>query len=235
MTKSIRGVYALNMSHFLDKFINLFKWPIAVYLLISLPALIASWHFFDFSAAKMIALMIGLVLFALTRAMMDASVRTSMQVIAHEFAHALFAALTLHKIKHIRIHADDTGGEMGFTGEGNWLIIIAPYFFPLFALIYMLIMTFLPAQIMWHGVLGYFLGYHMDTVASQIHEKQTDLPRAGYAFCALFLPGSNLWVIGSILAFNIKGWIGILQYGSLINRLNFEYAERICHQVISLF
>lgn len=230
-----RLVYAFDMSRFLDKLIELFKWPVAVYMFASLPALIASRHYFDLANTKTLALLIGLVAYILTRTMMDASVKTSMQVIAHEFAHAFFALLTFHKIKHIVFHADDTGGEMGFSGAGNWLIIIAPYFFPLFALIYMSVMSLMPPQIMWHGVLGYFLGYHIDTVGSQIHEKQTDLPKAGYLFCALFLPAANLWTIGSILAFNSKGWAGIFEYFNLINHLNFDYVIEVGELLKSLF
>ncbi len=215
------------MSHFLDKFINLFKWPIAIYMLLSLPALFASFQFFDIKSIKTIALLIGLVFFVFSKTMMDASVRTSMQIIAHEFAHTFFALLTFHKIKHIRLNPDDTGGEMGFVGDGNWLIIIAPYFFPLFALIYMICMSFLPPQIIWHGILGYFLGYHIDTVGSQIHDKQTDLPKVGYKFCLMFLPGINLMTIGSILAFNIRGWGGIIKYINLVNQINVQYFHDI--------
>ena len=215
------------MSHFLDKFINLFKWPIAIYMLLSLPALFASFQFFDIKSIKTIALLIGLVFFVFSKTMMDASVRTSMQIIAHEFAHTFFALLTFHKIKHIRLNPDDTGGEMGFVGDGNWLIIIAPYFFPLFALIYMIVMSFLPPQIIWHGILGYFLGYHIDTVGSQIHDKQTDLPKVGYKFCLMFLPGINLMTIGSILAFNIRGWGGIIKYINLVNQINVQYFHDI--------
>lgn len=215
------------MSHFLDKFINLFKWPIAIYMLLSLPALFASFQFFDIKSIKTIALLIGLVFFVFSKTMMDASVRTSMQIIAHEFAHTFFALLTFHKIKHIRLNPDDTGGEMGFIGDGNWLIIIAPYFFPLFALIYMIVMSFLPPQIIWHGILGYFLGYHIDTVGSQIHDKQTDLPKVGYKFCLMFLPGINLMTIGSILAFNIRGWGGIIKYINLVNQINVQYFHDI--------
>ncbi|MBO7605231.1 MAG: M50 family metallopeptidase [Elusimicrobiaceae bacterium] len=215
------------MSQFLDKFINLFKWPIAIYMLLSLPALFASFQFFDIKSIKTIALLIGLVFFVFSKTMMDASVRTSMQIIAHEFAHTFFALLTFHKIKHIRLNPDDTGGEMGFIGDGNWLIIIAPYFFPLFALIYMIGMSFLPTQIIWHGILGYFLGYHIDTVGSQIHDKQTDLPKVGYKFCLMFLPGINLMTIGSILAFNIRGWGGIIKYINLVNQINVQYFHDI--------
>lgn len=67
---------------------------------------------------------------------MEASIRTSMQIIAHELTHSFFAVLTFHKVKHIRIEEDNSGGSMGFEGEGNWLIIIAPYFFRCFVSFY---------------------------------------------------------------------------------------------------
>lgn len=211
------------MARFLDKLINFFKWPVAIYMLISLPALFLSLKFFDIKSVHMIALICGLVFFVFSKTMMDASVRTSMQIIAHELTHTFFALITFHKIRHIRLNPDDTGGEMGFIGDGNWLIVIGPYFFPFFALIYMIIMSFLPPQIMWHGILGYFLGYHIDTVGSQIHDKQTDLPKVGYKFCLAFLPGANLFTIGSVLAFNAKSWAGIGQYIKLIWHLNFDF------------
>jgi hypothetical protein len=65
---------------------------------------------------------------------MDSSSRVSMEVLAHELTHAFFALITFHKVKGIKINQDDTGGTMSFEGEGNWLIIIGPYFFPLYCL-----------------------------------------------------------------------------------------------------
>lgn len=211
------------MAKILDRLIDFFKWPVALYMFISLPGLIASFRFFQISNMKNISLLCGLVFFIFSKTMMDQSVRTSMQVIAHEFAHTFFALITFHKVKHIRLHPDDTGGEMGFIGQGNWLIVIAPYFFPLFCLIYMVMMFFLPDQLIYNAILGYFLGYHIDTVASQIHPEQTDLPKVGYVFCFVFLPGINLLTIGSILAFNTKSLEGIINYFLLFNKLNMEY------------
>ncbi|MBR2299593.1 MAG: M50 family metallopeptidase [Alphaproteobacteria bacterium] len=223
------------MSKAIDKFINLFKWPMAWYMLILLPALISSVNFFQFTNLKNLALLCGLVFFVFSKTMMDASVRTSMQVIAHEFTHTFFALLTFHKIKHIRLNPDDTGGEMGFIGDGNWLIVIAPYFFPLFCLIYMVIMNFLPNSLIYNAVLGFFLGYHIDTVASQIHPEQTDLPKVGYRFCLMFLPGVNLLTIGSIIAFNISGINGVLKYFHFINELTGKYFNEIKMLLSSLF
>ena len=212
------------MSTILDKFINLLKWPVALWALWSIPAFFQSLEYFNFKNLKFIALLGGFFMFFVARTSMDSSVKTSMQIIAHELAHSFFALLTFHKIKNIRIAEDDSGGSMSFEGEGNWLIIIAPYFFPLFCFFFMIgvgiYMKFAPLNWIVSAVFGYFIGYHVDTVASQIHEKQTDLPKVSYLFCAMFLPGANFWAIGSMLAFNSQGWQSFFVYQELINRLN---------------
>lgn len=215
------------MSTLLDKIINFFKWPITWYVLISTPALVHSFYYFQISNIKTFVLLAGVVFFIFSKTMMDASVRTSMQIMAHEFTHSFFALLTFHKVKHIRLNPDDTGGEMGFVGDGNWLIIIAPYFFPLFCFIYICVINFLPKQLIWNGILGYFLGYHIDTVFSQIHPDQTDLKKVGFRFCFMFLPGINLYTIGSLLAYNSKGLTGFIQYFHLINQLTLSYFDYI--------
>jgi len=154
-----------------------------------------------------------------------------MQTIAHELTHTFFAFITFHKVKGVRVNPDDTGGNMEFKGEGNWLIIIAPYFFPLFIFFFMIglyfYLKFTDMNFVINGLLGYLLGYHIDTVSSQIHEKQTDLPLVGYRFCWAFLPGANLCVIGSVLAFNSRGWEGIVLYQQLIYQLNLENLNHV--------
>ncbi|MBE6451308.1 MAG: hypothetical protein E7016_05025 [Alphaproteobacteria bacterium] len=219
------------MANFLDKIINLFKWPVAIYMLISLPALFSSVDFFNFKSFKYLALGAGFFMYFIARTMADSSVKTAMQIVAHELTHSFFALITFHKVKHIRLDPDGSGGEMGFAGEGNWLIVIAPYFFPLFGFFYMLIMPYFPESIIFNGILGYILGYHMDTVGSQIHDKQTDLPKVSYKFCWMFLPGANFWIIGSIIAYNSKGWLGVKVYFDLINRLNLQNFEYLINLV----
>ena len=219
------------MSALLDKIVDFLKWPVAVYMLFCVPELLESVHYVNFANYKFLAFGAGFFMFYVGRTMSDASVRTAMQVIAHELTHSFFALLTLHKVKHIRLNPDDTGGEMGYEGKGNWLIVIAPYFFPLFGLCYAIFMTFMPENLIFNGILGYFLGYHTDTVCSQIHPKQTDLPKVGYTFCWLFLPGANFWIIGSFLAFNSRGFQGVALYGKFINKLLFENIVDIIQMV----
>ena len=207
-----------------DRFIELLKWPVALYMLLSLPAYIQSLYYFKFTNLQYVALFGGFFLFFISRSMMDSSVKSNMEIVAHEMTHAFFALLTLLKVTGIRVEGDNSGGNMSFEGEGNWLIVIAPYFFPLFGFFYMIAFSvythFAPSNLILNGILGFFIGYHLDTVGSQIHEKQTDLPKVSYKFCAMFLPAANLWAVGSMLAFNTRGWAGVSLYLDLINYLN---------------
>ena len=222
------------MQVLIDRFITLLKWPLALYMLISIPAYIRSLYYFNFVNIKFIVLGAGFILFFIARQMADASVKTSMQIVAHELTHVFFALISFDLVMLIGVVGYDSGGSMVVEVVGIWLIIIAPYFFPLFGFFYMLFISvwtsFAPMNLILNGILGYFLGYHMDTVASQIHEKQTDLPKVSYRFCWMFLPGANFWVIGSMLAFNSRGWDGFWDYQTLIknlNVLNFEYVMKL--------
>ena len=208
----------------LNRLIELLKWPVALYMLFSLPACLQSLAYFRFSNLMYMVMFGGFFFFFIARGFMDSAMKTTMEILAHEMTHAFFALLTLHKVKGIRVAPDDSGGNMSFEGEGNWLIIIAPYFFPLFGFFYMIAVSlytsFAPSNLLLNGILGYFIGYHLDTVGSQIHEKQTDLPKVSYLFCVLFLPAANLMMLGSMLAFNTRGWDGIVMYQRLLLYLN---------------
>jgi len=221
------------ISSILDKIINLLKWPAALLALLFLPALYQSFDYFNFNNIKFLALVGGVFMFFVARTSVDAGVKTSMQIIAHELTHSFFALLTFHRVKHIRVAEDNSGGSMGFLGEGNWLITISPYFFPLFCFCFMLgvgfYLDFGGGEMNWvlSATFGYFIGYHMDTVGSQIHEKQTDLKKVGYPFCVTFLPGANFWMLGSMLAYNSNGWESFFRYQTLIWQLtmsNLKYA-----------
>lgn len=223
----------------IDRFIELLKWPAAVYMLLSLPAYIRSLYAFNFMSWHYVALAGGVAVFYISRNMSDSAIRSNIQIIAHECTHAFFALLTFHKVTRIRIEGDNSGGHMEFKGRGNWLIVIAPYFFPLFCFLCMLGISvytwFAPMNLFLNGILGYFVGYHIDTVVSQIHEKQTDLPKVGYKFCLLFLPGANLWALGSILAFNSRGWEGFWLYQRFIRYLNGRNYDEVIRFLSSLF
>jgi hypothetical protein len=70
---------------------------------------------------------------------------------------------------------------------------------------------------------------------SQIHDKQTDLPKVSYLFCVLFLPAANMLMVGSMLAFNTRGWDGVVKYNELIAYLNHKNLNMVLSFLDNLF
>ena len=212
------------MRDLIDKFINFLKWPVAVFAAASLPSLFQSVKYFNFANFRFLLLVGGVGIYFMASRVMDKSLKTSQQVLAHELTHAFFALLTFHKVKGVNIKEDDSGGMMKFEGKGNWLIIAAPYFFPFFCMVYIVVasifLIFFPMGIFYHLFLGYFIGYYVDAVFSQIHDKQTDLAELGPLFCLMFLPSANLWMMGNLLAYNTRGIDGIALYQKLLWQAN---------------
>lgn len=204
------------IARLLDTFLGFFKWPVALIALVSLPALLQTIHYFQFTQIKFYAFLGGIFGYVAIKVLSSARSNVSMQILAHEFTHIFFALLTFHKVVHIHLNIDESGGAMGFKGKGNWLIVIAPYFFPLFLFFLMMFATFFSAKIpdsLWvNGVFGYFFAYHVESIMFQIHGQQPDFREVGFPFCWCFLPAANLFTWSIIVAFNNGGWVLVQRY-----------------------
>lgn len=173
-----------------DRFIELLKWPVALYMLLSLPAYIQSLYYFKFTNLQYVALFGGFFLFFISRSMMDSSVKSNMEIVAHEMTHAFFALLTLHKVTGIRVEGDNSGGNMSFEGEGNWLIVIAPYFFPLFGFFYMIAFSvythFAPSNLILNGILGFLSAITWIPSALRFMKNKRICPKFPTSFALCF-------------------------------------------------
>jgi hypothetical protein len=131
----------------------------------------------------------------------------------HELTHAIFAWVTGHSIIGFRASMGD-GSEVRFSGRGNWLITVSPYFFPTSAIILFLLAYVMPfAALPWSGfLLGVALGFHVVSTYRETHGNQSDLKQLGKRFCWMFLPASNLMVLGLIIAFAHGGSRGVNQW-----------------------
>lgn len=207
-----------NIRNLINLFLKTIKWPIAI-LMISLlqPTLKAFTYYikhFGFNHQHMLYFAIGFCCYFGMKIFMMAGnyYRTDLEIINHELTHALFAILTLHPAGKLEAN-EKTGGSITITGGGNWLITIAPYFFPTFAcglMIFVHIYTqHNPITIPLLVGLGFALGYHVMTVIQETHPNQSDLHRVGFPFAFLFIPTANLLFIGGILAFADRGGQGI--------------------------
>lgn len=212
------------MSRLLDFILNLFKWPVALLAVLSLPALIKAFDYLPLANMRFFVFLGGAFAYFAFKFFAMARSNVSMQILAHEFTHIFFALLTLHKVVHVHLNIDESGGAMSFKGKGNWLIVIGPYFFPLFLFFMILGITFYSDRIpdgYWiNGILGYFFAYHVESVMVQIHGEQPDFKEVGFPFCWMFLPGANIFVCSIILIFNSGGWVLVEKYLQFIYKIN---------------
>ena len=214
------------MGKYFDFLLELIKWPFAVFAVVSIPALVSALDYFQILNTNFFVFLVGSFVYLVLKIMASARSNTSMQILAHEFTHIFFALITFHKVVHIHLNMDNSGGSMGFKGKGNWLITTSPYYFPLFMFFMMIGVTIfsdrLPEGYWINGIFGYFFAYHLESMIVQIHGEQPDFKEAGFLFCTLVIPPMNLFFCSTILAFNNGGWINVKKYVSIVYQLFVE-------------
>jgi hypothetical protein len=137
----------------------------------------------------------------------------------HEATHLLFALITLHPIVGLSRH-ERQGTYVRFLGSGNWLIQIAPYFFPTAAVILWflaLVMMLFPLGFLlpWTSVaLGVATGFHVVSTIREIRRDHAELQALSWKFCWMFLPTANLLMLGLLVAFSQNGFEGLAKFVS---------------------
>lgn len=211
------------MARIFDFCLELIKWPMAILAVVAMPALLEAFDYFHMANMRFFAFLGGAFVYLALKVVASARTNVSMQILAHEFTHIFFALLTFHKVVHIHLNMDESGGAMGFKGKGNWLIVVSPYFFPL-CLFFLIVIISLFSEKMpegyWiNGILGYFFAYHVASMLVQIHGDQPDFKEAGFMFCLLFLPSANIFSCSLVLAFNNGGFLFMQRYLEIIYKL----------------
>ncbi|MDP6946065.1 MAG: M50 family metallopeptidase [Myxococcota bacterium] len=129
----------------------------------------------------------------------------------HELTHALFAWATLHRVTGLTVTWRD-GGQCEYVGSGggNWLIAIAPYWFP--TLVWPLLIASQWVDASDQGALDVAIGaaiaYHLTSTIRELHPGQTDLQQTTITFAWMFLPTANLLAIGLALLVATDGAAG---------------------------
>ena len=107
-------------------------------------------------------------------------------VLAHELTHALWGALLGARISGLRVSG--SGGYVRLS-QSNWLIALAPYFFPLYTFIailaYYILLIFFdlrPYALVWLGLIGFTLGFHFVFTIYALAQDQQDVRDYGRVF-----------------------------------------------------
>jgi len=120
-------------------------------------------------------------------------------VVGHELTHALWTWGMGGRVKKFR--ASSQGGQVVIT-KSNFLISLAPYFFPLYAVI--VVAVFALGHWIWdwafyiawfHLFLGAAYAFHLTLTAHALKQQQTDITEQGYLFSAAIIFLGNALVL----------------------------------------
>lgn len=120
-------------------------------------------------------------------------------IFGHELTHVLWTWLFGGKVK--RFKASASGGQV-VVNKSNFLIALAPYFFPLYAVLVVLI--FLAGHWLWnwrhylawfHLLLGAAYAFHVTLNWHILKCRQSDISDQGYLFSAVIVFLGNVAVL----------------------------------------
>jgi hypothetical protein len=139
-------------------------------------------------------------------------------VFGHELTHALWTWLLGGKVKKFKASA--TGGHVVVT-KSNFFIALAPYFFPLYAVLVMgcfclgrLVWDWPPHVVWFHLLLGAAYAFHLTLTWHVLKHSQSDITEQGYLFSAVVIFLGNITLLllavplltGRVALPTVLGW-----------------------------
>jgi len=130
-------------------------------------------------------------------------------VLGHEAVHAVFAMLFGGKVKSFNVSG--RGGSVGTT-KSNFIISLAPYFFPVYTaaivLGFVAVKFFLKDAAQYNSLILYLIGFsvsfHFVMTAHSLKTEQPDLVQNGYIFSLTLIYIINILVLTLLLSFIFK-------------------------------
>ena len=194
------------LARMFDRLLALLKWPVAVVALVLAPGMVYALGFVVRDIARSpgscAPFLLGALAYAVVWFLLGGRRLGFWATLEHELTHALFAWATFHPVVGFRATMRG-GGHIRYLGRGNWLIAIAPYFFPTVSLLAIAALTWAPGRhlVLGGALLGVTVAYHALSTWSETHRHQTDLREVGWLFCVPFLVTANAFVFGLLLAY----------------------------------
>jgi len=169
----------------------------------------------------LIALLAGFMLWQMIFIFLPRPVRT--YVFAHELTHALWGWFMGARVSKFKVSKDKGSVTLSKT---NFLITLAPYFFPLYTflliLLYYILLIFWEVEkyhSVWLGLIGFTWGFHLSFTIITLMQQQSDIKSCGYIFSYAFIYLMN--VLGICL------WVVLVSEASLMQMGGFLYSYTV--------
>lgn len=200
---------------------------LGVALLLTIPALVRSFIYMGAHVKSYLYFFGGGVLYAVAALTLLKSNLQYYQTKHHESLHEAACQILLRPIESISASAGK-GGQLVHRGKSNLFITLAPYSFPLFTILLLLIHLMIDPRYPGYLILvGFTFFFFLHAVSLQIGSHQPDLQKFGlvksYCFIANFLSMNVAIILYSV---RMKIWKGFLFY--------FEDIWRIVKGIVSM-
>jgi hypothetical protein len=140
-------------------------------------------------------------------------------VFGHELTHALWTWLFGGKVKKLKVTS--SGGHV-VVSKTNFVITLAPYFFPLYAVV--VVAIFAVGHLFWdwksylvyfHLLVGAAYAFHLTLTFHTLQTRQSDITSQGYLFSAVIIFLGNVAVLlfgiplltAKVGFFSALGWL----------------------------
>ncbi len=156
-------------------------------------------------------------------------------VLGHELTHAMWALMMGGRIGKLKV--DRNGGHV-LLSKTNFVITLAPYFFPFYA--FLVIATYYlagiwldvePYKAWWLGAVGFTWAFHVTFTLNMLAEQQPDIQEHGRIFSYAIIYIMNVLAIGIWMVL-----VGSPKLASLSELLTQEHAsayQQAYRQIVS--
>ncbi|MHB8523227.1 MAG: hypothetical protein ACYDH9_21080 [Limisphaerales bacterium] len=137
-------------------------------------------------------------------------------VLGHELTHTVWAWAFGGKVKRLKVSAE--GGHVLVT-KSNFFVVLAPYFFPFYAVMVVLffgmgrwIWEWAHYRVWFHLLLGMTYAFHVTLTSQILRTRQSDITSQGYLFAAviIFLGNISVLLLGiPLLTAQASWWLGL--------------------------
>ena len=151
-------------------------------------------------------------------------------VFGHELTHALWAWLFGGRVKKFKVTAK--GGHVVIT-KSNFLIVLAPYFFPLYVVAVVTVFALGHVLLGWtrhwvwlHFLVGAAYAFHVTLTWHILQTRQSDITSQGYLFSSVVIYLGNISVLlislpmltARVTILSVLGWWAE-ETGGILERL----------------
>jgi hypothetical protein len=153
-------------------------------------------------------------------------------VFGHELTHAVWTWIFGGSVKSFK--ARSSGGHV-ITTKNNFLIALAPYFFPFYAVL--IVVVFVIGELLWHWrqvylpwfhlLLGAAYAFHVTLTFEILKTRQTDITSQGWLFSAVIIFLGNALVLA--VGVPLLTGCGLFQAFSWWLQCNDRVLHRLAH------